>query len=76
MGTNVQVENVTLYVPYFSTVKTTNNDGSREYTLDSIFKNGGKISKMKLSVYENGYFLSSFGGANQDEIKILTDMIW
>lgn len=67
-GTSVQVENVTLYVPYFSTVKTTNEDGSREYTLDSIYSKteAGKISKMKLNVYENGYYLSSFGGANQD----------
>lgn len=76
-GTNVQVENVTLYVPYFSTVKTTNNDGSREYTLDSIYSKNetGKISKMRLNVYENGYFLSSFGGANQDEMaKYYSDM--
>lgn len=76
-GTSVQVENVTLYVPYFSTVKTTNDDGSREYTLDSIYSKNeaGKISKMRLNVYENGYFLSSFGGANQDEsAKYYSDM--
>jgi hypothetical protein len=76
-GTSVQVENVTLYVPYFSTVKTTNEDGSREFTLDSIYSKteAGKISKMKLNVYENGYYLSSFGGANQDvTAKYYSDM--
>jgi hypothetical protein len=58
-GTSVQVEKVTLYVPYFSSVKTVNSDGSKEYTLDSIF-GADKESKIKLSVYENGYFLNSF----------------
>lgn len=73
-GTNVQIENVTLYIPYFSTLKTTNSDGSREFTLDSIF-GADKESKMKLSVYENGYYLNSFGGSNQDEsAKYFSDM--
>lgn len=58
-GTNVQVENVTLYVPYFSTVETNNTDGSKVYSLQSIY-GANKESKMKLSVYENGYYLNSF----------------
>ncbi len=58
-GTNVQVENVTLYVPYFSTVETTNADGSKVYALQSIYGTN-KESKMKLSVYENGYYLHTF----------------
>lgn len=58
-GTNVQVENVTLYVPYFSTVETNNTDGSKVYALQSIY-GANKESKMKLSVYENGYYLNSF----------------
>ena len=60
-GTSVQIENVTLYIPYFSTVKTTNTDGSREFNLDSIYSKNeaSKVSKMKLSVYENGYYLSN-----------------
>ena len=63
-GTSVQVENVTLYVPYFSHVVTSNSDGSKEYKLDSIF-GANEESKIKLSVYENGYFLNSFD-ANTD----------
>lgn len=58
-GTNVQVENVTLYIPYFSTVETNNTDGSKVYSLQSIYGTN-KESKMKLSVYENGYYLNSY----------------
>lgn len=56
-GTSVQVENVTLYVPYFSKAGTINSEGETPYTLDSIY-GANKESKMKLSVYENGYFLN------------------
>ncbi|CAM4324536.1 DUF4270 domain-containing protein [Flavobacterium terrigena] len=68
-GTNVQIENVTLYVPYFCSVDATNSDGSKEYTLDSIYSKdeASKVSKMKLSVYENGFALKSFGGATGDD---------
>lgn len=58
-GNNVQVENVILYVPYFSTVETNNTDGSKVYSLQSIY-GANKESKMKLSVYENGYYLNSY----------------
>lgn len=58
-GTNVRIEDVTLYVPYFCTAGATNSDGDTSYTLDSIY-GANKESKMKLSVYENGYFLNNF----------------
>ena len=58
-GTNVQVENVILYVPFFSTVETTNTDGSKVYALNSVY-GANKESKMKLSVFENGYYLHSY----------------
>lgn len=58
-GTNVQVENVTLYVPFFSTVETTNADGSKVYALNSVY-GANKESKMKLSVFENGYYLNEY----------------
>lgn len=77
-GTSVQVENVTLYIPYFSKVKTVNSDGSREYTLDSIYSKteADKISKMKLNVYENGYYLNSFDPDNnfQTSQRYYSDM--
>ncbi len=58
-GTSVQVENVILYVPFFSTVESTNTDGSKVYSLQSVFGTN-RESKMKFSVYENGYYLNSF----------------
>lgn len=58
-GTNVQVENVILYVPFFSTVETTNTDGSKVYALNSVY-GANKESKMKLSVFENGYYLNAY----------------
>jgi hypothetical protein len=66
-GTSVQVENVILYIPYFSALKSVNADGSRVFSLDSIYSKTevGKTSKMKLSVYENGYFINNLD-ANTD----------
>ncbi len=63
-GTDVKIENVTLYIPYFCTVESTDSDGSTEYSLDSIY-GANKESKMKLSVYENGYFINNLD-ANTD----------
>ncbi len=73
-GTAVQVDDVTLYIPYFSSVESTNADGSKVYSLDSIY-GANMESKMKLSVYENGYYLSPFEGPNQDATaKYYSDM--
>jgi len=65
-GTDVKVENVTLYVPYFSTLISTNSNNESTYKLDSIY-GANKESKMKLSVYENGYFLNSLDPSNNFE---------
>ncbi|MFM1754056.1 MAG: hypothetical protein RLZZ236_995 [Bacteroidota bacterium] len=54
IGTNAVVDSVYLSVPYFSTLKTTNTDGSHVYELDSIY--GGQ-APIKLSVYESNYFM-------------------
>jgi len=67
-GTEVKIENVTLYVPYFSTPGTTSSDGETPYTLDSIY-GANKESKMKLSVYENGYYLNSLDPSSNFEDK-------
>lgn len=65
-GTNVQIENVKLYIPLFSKVETTNSDGSRTFKLDSVF-GANPESKMKLSIYENGYYLNSFDANDQSQ---------
>jgi hypothetical protein len=55
IGANPIVKSVVLTIPYFSTLKTTNADGSHVYELDSIY--GDNTAKIKLSIYESGYFL-------------------
>ena len=46
-GTDVKIEDVTLYIPFFSTVDEVNDDGSRTYKLDSIF-GANPESKMEI----------------------------
>ena len=57
IGSNPKVTNVILSIPYFTdaTQTVTNTDGSSTYVLDSIY--GSKTAKIKLSVYESGYFM-------------------
>ena len=53
---NPIIEEVVLYIPYFSTKGTTDSEGVTAYELDSVYGS----SKLKLSVFENGYFLRDF----------------
>lgn len=57
VGANPFVESVILTVPYFVDSDQTklNTDGTRTYVLDSIY--GPDKAKMKLSVYESGFFM-------------------
>ncbi len=57
IGNNPIVKNVILSIPYFTdaTQTVTKTDGSSTYVLDSIY--GLKTAKIKLSVYESGYFM-------------------
>ena len=55
IGENPVVESVVLTIPYFSTLKSTDTNGDRTYELDSIY--GPSDAKIKLSVYESGYFM-------------------
>lgn len=54
------VESVTLYIPYFSKIKSIKIDGRPVYELDSIY--GTKTSKIKLSIYENKFLLEDKNG--------------
>lgn len=67
------IDSVYLSIPYYSTLKTTNADGSHVYELDSIY--GASKAKIKLSVYESGYYmrdLDPVGGFQQAQ-KYFTD---
>ena len=55
-GENVVLDSVVLTIPYFSTSIETNEDGDSTYELDSVFG----TSPIKLSIYENNYFLRDF----------------
>ncbi len=55
------IEEVVLYIPYFSTKGTADDEGVTSYTLDSVYG----TSKLKLSVFENGYFLRDFDPNSQ-----------
>ncbi len=56
--TDPEIVSTTLYVPYFSTLESTNTDGSHEYVLDSIF--GTEQSSINLAIHESNYFLRDF----------------
>lgn len=56
-----EITEVILYIPYFSTKGTTDDEGVATYTLDSVYG----TSKLKLSVFENGYFLRDFDPNSQ-----------
>lgn len=75
IGNNPKITNVILTVPYFTdaTKKVLNADGSSIYVLDSIY--GAAKSKIKLSVFESGYFLRSLDpiGGFQTAQKYFTD---
>ena len=73
IGDNPVIESVVLTVPYFSTLKSTDKDGNNVYELDSIY--GPSDAKIKLSVYESGYFMRDsdpIGGFQQAQ-KYFTD---
>ena len=55
-GENVVLDSVVLTIPYFSRAIDTDEDGNSTYEIDSIFGD----TPIKLSVYENKYFLRNF----------------
>lgn len=73
IGEEAVIDSVYLMVPYFSTLKTTNTDGSHVYELDSIY--GESKAKIKLSVYESGYFMRDLDpiGGFQESQRYYTD---
>jgi hypothetical protein len=54
-GENVTLESVTLTVPYFASIESTETNGNNIYKADSIF--GNPESTFKLSIYRSNYLL-------------------
>lgn len=68
-----KIKSVVLNIPYFSTLLSTDSEGASTYELDSIY---GDISKkIKLKVYENGYFMRDLDpdGGFQNAQKFYSD---
>ncbi len=55
-GENVVLDSVILTVPYYSRVIGTNEEGGSDYELDSVYAD----TPIKLSIYQNNYFLREF----------------
>ncbi|TPD68571.1 DUF4270 domain-containing protein [Flavobacterium microcysteis] len=53
-----KIKSVVLNIPYYSTHIETKSDGSNTYELDSVY--GNIENKLRLKVYENGYYLRDF----------------
>ncbi|KJD31310.1 hypothetical protein PK35_15885 [Tamlana nanhaiensis] len=66
-GTNPEIESVVLNIPYYSTIVNYDTDGNAEYQLDSIY--GNTSAPIKLSVYQNDYFLRD-GNPNSEDNSI------
>lgn len=56
------IDSVVMNIPYFSTLKST-VDGVKTYELDSIF--GGEQAKIKLGIYESGFYLRDLDPSEQ-----------
>jgi len=58
IGVNIELDSVTITIPYFSHTIEDEDSDNTDYVLDSVF--GDIESTMKLSVYRSNYFLNSF----------------
>ena len=57
-GTNVEIDSVVINIPYFNKAVGTDTDGNTTYALDSLYGNPNEA--IKLSIYQNNYFLRDF----------------
>jgi len=64
-GENPSIKSVTLNIPYFSTLIATNEDGSSDYALDSIF--GNPDVSYKLTILKSNYTLRDLDPATNFE---------
>ncbi|MEL0455508.1 DUF4270 domain-containing protein [Flavobacteriaceae bacterium SZ-1-7] len=57
-GVNPVIDSIVVHIPYFSSVIGTDDNGYSIYALDSLY--GNPNAEIKLSVYQNTYFLRDF----------------
>ncbi|WP_430399456.1 DUF4270 domain-containing protein [Flavobacterium sp.] len=63
IGDSPVIDSVYLYVPYFSTLESTDTNGDRVFSLDSVY-GYDEDAKFDLKVLENGYRLRDFDPLN------------
>ena len=64
-GEDPILQSVILTIPYYSTNEGTDEEGNTEYSLDSLFGN----APIKLSIYQNNYFLRELNPDNIEETQ-------
>src|SRR5690606_26240445 len=57
-GETPVIDSVAINIPYYSTVVDVDENGNSVYRLDSVF--GNTSAKIKLSIYQNNYFLRDY----------------
>jgi len=62
IGANPVIDSVYVDIPYFNTLLSTDVSGNHVYELDSIY--GANKAKIKLSVFESGYFMNDLDPNN------------
>jgi hypothetical protein len=56
----LEIDSVVLTLPYFSTITDIDEDNNITYDVDSIFPNSDTNNPIRLSIYENNYFIRDF----------------
>lgn len=65
IGDNPVLDSVYVYIPYKSTVASTDSEGGKTYNLTDVYGSG----RFGLNVYENGYFLRNSDPNNSFETQ-------
>jgi hypothetical protein len=56
----LEIDSVVLTLPYFSTITDIDEENNITYSVDSIFPDSDSYSPIRLSIYENNYFIRDF----------------
>ena len=64
-GVNPTLQSVKLYIPYYSEIESTDEEGISTYKLDSVF--GNQNESFKLSIYRSNYLLRDLDPATDFE---------
>ncbi|MBF8149756.1 DUF4270 domain-containing protein [Winogradskyella sp. F6397] len=69
-GEDAKVDSVVVTLPFYSTITGADDDGNPTYSIDSVLSKGEGYNNIKLSIFENKYFIRDFdpsGGFNEGQ---------